>query len=61
MLIQQKYSVKIDWLSFQENHSLNIFLIDNVSNILRFHQKKLVMVIQQEIKQTLADLTRVLP
>ena len=44
-------SAEIDCLSFQQNHSLNIFLTSNVSNILVFLQKYFVMVIQQTLKK----------
>ena len=59
LLIQQKYSVKIDCLSFQQNHSLNVLLTDNASNILMFQQKYFVTVIQLEIKESYSDLTGV--
>ena len=59
LLVQDKYSFEIDCLSFQQNHSLNIPLISNVSNILMFQQKYYVMAIQQEIKQIYGDLTGV--
>ena len=39
LLIKQIYSVNIDWLSFQQHHSLNIFLTDNVDNITVIQQK----------------------
>ena len=34
-----KYSVEIDWLSFQQRHSLNIFLTKNENNIIEIQQK----------------------
>ena len=43
LLSQQKYSVEIDCLSFQQNHSLNIFLNGNVSNILVLQHKYFVI------------------
>ena len=47
LFIAQKYSVEINYQSFQLNHSLNIFLTDNFSNILVF----CVMVFHQIIKE----------
>ena len=57
LLIQEKYSVEINCLSFQRNHSLNTFLTNNESNILVFQEKHVIMVIHQEIKHTYGDLT----
>ena len=59
-LIQQKYSVEIYCLLFQQNNLLNVFLTGNISNVPVFQQKYFVMEIQQEIKQIYADLTGVL-
>ena len=55
LLIQQKYSVVINCLSFQLNHSLNIFLADNASYVLVLQQKHFDMVILQNIKETYGD------
>ena len=57
LLIQQKCSAEIDFLSYQRNHSLNIFLTENVSNNLVSQQKKFAMVIQREIEQIYGDFT----
>ena len=36
-----EYSVEIVWLSFQQHHSLNIFLTDNENNITEIQQEKI--------------------
>ena len=56
---QQKYSVEIGCLSFQQNQSLNIFLTEYFSNILVFQKKHFIIVIQQKIREIYGYLTGV--